>query len=128
MSKLKAHYEEKINKLNAEANKSPESNEVINKIRALKSSLVGGENANNTQLKEKRKRKKIAAEHRMNEVNKALDNVEHTEARDILHGHYSDIQQELKLKSDALKTISRKVILIFIQRVPDKLVILCYFM
>lgn len=109
MMKLKAHYEEKITSLNAKANKLPVNNEVINKIQALKSSLVGGECANNTELKEKRKRKKLAAEHRMKAITSVIDSIEHTEARDILQGHYSDIQQELKMKTDALKAMSRKV-------------------
>lgn len=108
MMKLKAHYEDKILSLNSV--KPQQSNEVVEKIKALKSSLVGGENANNTQLKEKRKRKKLAAEERLDEIANAFNSVEHTEARDILQGHYTDIQHELKLKTDALKSISRKVI------------------
>lgn len=110
MAQLKAHYEEKIEALNSEANKLPQPNkEVISKIQALKSSLVGGECANNTQLKEKRRRKKVAAERRLLEISNAINSVEQTEARDILQGHYTDIQQELKLKTDALKSVSRKV-------------------
>ncbi|XP_031627894.1 osmotic avoidance abnormal protein 3 isoform X2 [Contarinia nasturtii] len=108
MEKLKMHYEEKIAALNTQSNKLPQNNEVINKIQALKSSLVGGECSNNTQLKEKRRRKKLAAEQRMNAITKALDMCEHSEARDILQGHYTDFQQELKMKTDALKAISRK--------------------
>lgn len=108
MMKLKAHYEEKISSLNSV--KPPQRNEVVEKIKALKSSLVGGENANNTQLKEKRKHKKIAAEQRLDEIANAINSVEQSEARDILQGHYTDIQHELKLKTDALKSISRKVI------------------
>lgn len=115
MKQLRAQYEEKINSLNA----VPAKAEVINKIKALKSSLVGGENANNVQLKEKRKHKKMAAEQRLNEIATALCNVEHTEARDILQGHYTDIQQELKLKTDALKTMSRKVCGIVADQVLD---------
>lgn len=110
MAQLKAHYEDKIEALNSEANKLPQPNkEVINKIQALKSSLVGGECADNTQLKEKRRRKKVAAERRLLEISNAINSVEQTEARDILQGHYTDIQQELKLKTDALKSVSRKV-------------------
>lgn len=109
MMQLKAHYEEKISVLNAESIKLPQNNEVINKIQALKSSLVGGENAHDTQLKEKRQRKILAAEHRMSAIAKAINSVEQTEARDILEAHYSDIQQELKAKTHALKAISRKV-------------------
>lgn len=109
MTELKAHYEEKIQSLNAEAHHQPEKAEVIHKIQALKSSLVGGECANNDQLKEKRKRKKAHAEHRLSALAKAIDSVEQTDTRDILQGHYTDIQQELKMKTDALKTISKKV-------------------
>lgn len=109
MMNLKAHYEEKIQALNAEATKIPEKIEVINKIQALKSSLVGGECAHNVQLKEKRKRKKMAAEDRLSALAKAINSVEQTEARDILQGHYTDIQHELKMKTDALKTTSKKV-------------------
>lgn len=109
MMELKEHYEDKISALNAQANKLPVNNDVINKIQALKSSLVGGECANNTELKEKRRRKKLAAEHRIKAIATVIDSIEHTEARDILQGHYSDIQQELKMKTDALKAMSRKV-------------------
>lgn len=109
MMKLKAHYEEKITDLNAKANKLPVNSEVINKIQALKSSLVGGECAHNLELKEKRRRKKLAAEHRMKTIATVISSIEHSEARDILQGHYSDIQQELKMKTDALKAMSRKV-------------------
>lgn len=109
MERLKAHYEEKISALNVEASKLPQNDEVINKIRALKSSLVGGECANNTQLQEKRRRKKLAAEHRTKVISEAIGTVEQAEARDILQAHYTDIQQELKMKTDALKAISRKV-------------------
>lgn len=116
MERLKAFYEEKLSVLNVEASKLPQNNEVINKIQALKSSLVGGENANNTQLKEKRRRKKLAAEHRLKAITDAISNVEQTEARDILKAHYTDIQQELKTKTDALKSISRKVIKILLLR------------
>lgn len=109
MMNLKAHYEDKIQSLNAQATKLPEKIEVINKIQELKSSLVGGECAHNDQLKEKRKRKKMAAENRLSALVKAINGVEETEARDILQGHYTDIQQELKMKTDALKTTSKKV-------------------
>lgn len=109
MMKLKEHYEGKITDLNEKANKLPVNSEVINKIQALKSSLVGGECANNLELKEKRRRKKLAAEHRMKAVATVINSIEHSEARDILQGNFADIQQELKMKTDALKAMSRKV-------------------
>lgn len=109
MERLKAHYEQKISALNVEASKLPQNSEVINKIQALKSSLVGGECADNTQLKEKRRHKKLAAEYRLKAITDAISHVEQTDTRDILHAHYTDIQQELKMKTDALKAVSKKV-------------------
>lgn len=112
MNSLKAHYEDRLNELSTHPSKSNEANSsdvVIEKIKALKSSLVGGECANDVQLKEKRKRKKMAAEHRRSALTKALNNVETVEVRDILQGHYTDIQHELKVKTDALKSETKKV-------------------
>lgn len=39
----------------------------------------------------------------------ALDRIEQSEDRDILQGHYSSIQQELQVKTDALKSQRQKV-------------------
>lgn len=106
MTDLKARFEEKINEVSNPGNKV----EVIKKIKALKSSLVGGECANDDQLKEKRKRKKLASQQRLSALARALKDADHSEARDILQGHYTDIQQELKVKTDALKAETRKVL------------------
>lgn len=105
LTNLKARFEERINEVSNPGDKV----EVINKIKALKSSLVGGECANDVQLKEKRKRKKLAAQQRLSALARALKDADHLEARDILQGHYTDIQQELKVKTDALKAETRKV-------------------
>lgn len=104
MENLKAHYEEKLQKLNVNNN-----HDVIKKIQVLKSSLVGGECANDAQLKESRKRKKLAAQHRLMELANALNSLDHTETRDILQRHYTDIQEEIKMKTEALKKETRKV-------------------
>lgn len=115
MEKLKSHYEQQIKDLAAtktdenDEDTSGQKEEVINKIKMLKSALVGGECANDTQLKEKRRRKKLAAEHRMSALSKALNRIEQSEDRDILQTHYTDIQQELKVKTDALKAQRQKV-------------------
>lgn len=105
LTNLKARFEEQIN----EVSKPNHKVEVIQKIKALKSSLVGGECANNVQMKEKRKRKKIACQQRLSALARTLKDADHTEARDILQGHYTDIQQELQIKTDALKAETRKV-------------------
>lgn len=39
----------------------------------------------------------------------ALSRIEQSEDRDILQGHYSNIQQELQVKTDALKSQRQKV-------------------
>lgn len=106
LADLKERFEKKIQEVSIPGNKV----EVIKKITALKSSLVGGECANDVQLKEKRKRKKLAAQQRLSALARALKDADHNEARDILQGHYTDIQQELKVKTDALKAETRKVI------------------
>lgn len=110
LNALKAQYQAKLTEVET-TNRTRDNDkaEVINKIRALKSSLVGGECANDDQLKEKRKRKKLAAQQRIQAMQEALSLVDHDETRDILHAHYSDIQHELKAKTDALKAQTRKV-------------------
>lgn len=105
LTELKARYDEKLSELSHPGTKV----EVIKKITALKSSLVGGELANDVQLKEKRKRKKLAAQQRLSALARALKDADHSEARDILQGHYTDIQQELKAKTNALKIETQKV-------------------
>lgn len=115
MENLKAHYEQQLKELSTNKseliaeNSTGQKDEVINKIKLLKSALVGGECANDSQLKEKRRRKKLAAEHRMSALSKALNRIEQSEDRDILQTHYTDIQQELRVKTEALKAQRQKV-------------------
>ncbi|KAG4066357.1 hypothetical protein HA402_000581 [Bradysia odoriphaga] len=122
MEQLKLHYENQLTSLSqkvAEPNNNSEhfnnrnlvdsihnhEKETIN----IKGDLIGGERANDVQLKEKHKRKKQAAEKRMSALANALNRIEQTEDRDILQGHYSSIQQELQVKTDALKSQRQKV-------------------
>lgn len=116
MEQLKEHYEQQlrdlaINNKNSSRTNSTEKDkdEVINKIKMLKSALIGGECANDTQFKEKLKKRKMESERRLSALANALSRVEQTEDRDILQMHYSDIQQELKIKTDALKANRQKV-------------------
>lgn len=114
MEQLKAHYEQQLqelatnNKINANP-AIPDKDEVINKIKMLKSALIGGECANDAQFKEKMKKRKLEAERRLSALAHALSRVEQSEDRDILQTHYTDIQQELKIKTDALKSSRQKV-------------------
>ncbi|XP_037049564.1 osmotic avoidance abnormal protein 3 isoform X2 [Bradysia coprophila] len=122
MEQLKLHYENQLTSLSqkvAEPNNNSEhfnnrnlvdsihnhEKETIN----IKGDLIGGERANDVQLKEKHKRKKQAAEKRMSALANALNRIGQTEDRDILQGHYSSIQQELQVKTDALKSQRQKV-------------------
>lgn len=116
MEQLKEHYEQQlrdlaINNKNSSRTNSTEKDkdDVINKIKMLKSALIGGECANDTQFKEKLKKRKMESERRLSALANALSRVEQTEDRDILQTHYSDIQQELKIKTDALKSNRQKV-------------------
>lgn len=119
MEELREHYEEQLKQLAANNQKSTNSekdkDEVINKIKMLKSALIGGECANDAQFKEKLKRRKLEAERRLSALAHALSRVEQSEDRDILQTHYTDIQQELRIKTDALKSTRQKVYFKLIQ-------------
>lgn len=69
--------------------------------------MVGGERANDRELKEKRLRKKKAAERRLQALAKVLSKVEDDDG--VFLQVYDDIQQELGLKTDALRKNKMKV-------------------
>jgi kinesin family protein 3/17 len=69
--------------------------------------MVGGERANDHELKEKRLRKKKAAERRLQALAKVLSKVEDDDG--VFLQVYDDIQQELSLKTDALRKNKMKV-------------------
>jgi kinesin family protein 3/17 len=69
--------------------------------------MVGGERANDSELKEKRLRKKKAAERRLQALAKVLSKVEDDDG--VFLKVYDDIQQELSLKTDALRKYKIKV-------------------
>ncbi len=62
---------------------------------------MGGKRASDTDLKERRKRKKKAAEGRIKALAEALGHVDDEDG--VLIKVYDDIQEELKVKTDALK-------------------------
>lgn len=108
-------YQEEINKLKklletnqqmAPAVKEPEITERINLI---KNQLIGGEKADDEQLKEKRIKKKLAAHNRMIVLNELLKRIEQTEDRDLLKNHYTDIHQELIDKTENFKRQKQKI-------------------
>lgn len=120
MEQLREHYEQKLkdlainNKNSQQINQPENKDDVRNKIEMLKSALIGGECANDAQFREKLKKRKQDAERRLSALANALSRVEQSEDRDILRTHYTDIQQELRIKTDALKGSRQKVIAIYI--------------
>lgn len=76
-------------------------------MQKLQKSMVGGERANDSELKEKRLRKKKAAERRLQALAKVLSKVEDDDG--VFLKVYDDIQQELSLKTDALRKYKMKV-------------------
>jgi len=69
--------------------------------------MVGGERANDRELKEKRVRKQKAVERRLQALAKVLSKVEDDDG--VFLQVYDDIQQELSLKTDALRKTKMKV-------------------
>ena len=70
--------------------------------------IDGGKRAGDQDLKERRKRRKKAAENRINLLGEALRG--HVDDEDgVLLKVYDDIQEELKVKTDVLKKAKQKV-------------------
>lgn len=77
------------------------------RLQEIEENMVGGERAHDEELKEKRQRKKKAAEKRskvMAESNRSDD-----EENQILMRAYDNIQEELRVKTEALKKSKQKV-------------------
>ena len=80
--------------------------------------IDGGKRAGDQDLKERRKRRKKAAENRINLLGEALRG--HVDDEDgVLLKVYDDIQEELKVKTDVLKKAKQKV------RLPHRMCMLC---
>ncbi|XP_049280604.1 osmotic avoidance abnormal protein 3 isoform X2 [Anopheles funestus] len=130
IEKIKAYYEQQMQLLTAkklsDADKdhpntslaSRDRKEIYDRIKQIKDALIGGERANDIQLKEKRYRNKLASEKRINALAQALGRIEQTADRDLLQGHYSDIQQELKVRYEQIRAL-RKRTKFFEQEVSD---------
>uniref|UniRef100_A0A182SNK4 Uncharacterized protein n=1 Tax=Anopheles maculatus TaxID=74869 RepID=A0A182SNK4_9DIPT len=81
---------------------------IYDRIKQIKDALIGGERANDIQLKEKRYRNKLASEKRINALAQALGRIEQTADRDLLQGHCSDIQQELKVRYEQIRALRKR--------------------
>uniref|UniRef100_A0A182NL95 Kinesin-like protein n=1 Tax=Anopheles dirus TaxID=7168 RepID=A0A182NL95_9DIPT len=122
IEKIKAYYEQQMQLLTSKklsddekeftaagfGTTSQDRKEIYDRIKQIKDALIGGERANDIQLKEKRYRNKLASEKRINALAQALGRIEQTADRDFLQGHYSDIQQELKLRYEHIRTLRKR--------------------
>ncbi|XP_078414399.1 kinesin-like protein KIF17 [Cetorhinus maximus] len=82
--------------------------EVLARLKMLENEVVGGEQAKNVELKEKRKRRKKYADERKNQLAEAL---KHTDRDDpaILINVYESIQDEVRAKSKNIENLQRKL-------------------
>ena len=82
--------------------------EAMIKLKKLQEEMIdGGKRAGDKNLKERRKQKKKAAESRLKALGEALGHVDDEDG--VLLKVYDDIQEELKVKTDALKKSKQRV-------------------
>ncbi|XP_053680225.1 kinesin-like protein KIF17 [Anopheles nili] len=120
IEKIKSYYEQQMQLLTSRKTLDDEQEpsvsdlanrdrkEIYDRIKQIKDALIGGERANDIQLKEKRYRNKLASEKRINALAHALGRIEQPADRDLLQGHYSDIQQELKMRCEHIRTLRKR--------------------
>lgn len=111
---IKQEYERNIETLNCEMKAKyekqiPAKDEILKRIEMLKAAMIGGEKADDKELSERRKRKKLAAERRASAIAHVLAKIEMNEDREILQNQYKDITDELNLKTDALRRYRHRV-------------------
>ncbi|GJQ75337.1 kinesin-2C [Trypoxylus dichotomus] len=111
---IKEEYRRNIEALNEQMCRKEEvkiasKQEILKRIEILKASMIGGEKANDKELSEKRKKKKLAAERRLSAIAHILAKIEMNEDREILQNQYKDISHELEQKSDILRRYRYKV-------------------
>ncbi len=82
--------------------------EAMAKLKKLQEEMIdGGRRAGDRNLRERRKQKKRAAEDRIKALGEALGHVDDEDG--VLIKVYDDIQEELRVKTDALKKSKQKV-------------------
>ncbi|XP_002027584.2 osmotic avoidance abnormal protein 3 isoform X1 [Drosophila persimilis] len=79
-----------------------------NRIDFIKRTLIGGERANDLQLRERHRVRKIAAQRHLSAIANALSRVE-SEDRDLLQGHYASITQEINIKNEHIRICRQKI-------------------
>ncbi|XP_072887793.1 kinesin-like protein KIF17 isoform X1 [Hemitrygon akajei] len=82
--------------------------EVLARLKMLENEVVGGEQAKNTELKEKRKRRKKYADERKNQLAEALKHADRDDPT-ILINVYESIQDEVRAKSKSIENLQRKL-------------------
>ncbi|KAL7038485.1 hypothetical protein ACKWTF_009587 [Chironomus riparius] len=125
MEELKREYEQKLHEVSekvkteenhipnvkvvTDENSTKKEINISDRLKNFKDILIGGERANDTQLKEKRFKKKLASQKKLNALNYILNRIEQSEDRDLLQTHYSDIHQEIVAKTELLKQQRQKI-------------------
>lgn len=66
MNSLKNEYEEKLRNMETDATKG--GDEIKERIKSIKDIMIGGEKANDSQLKEKRFKKKMIAQNKSEKI------------------------------------------------------------
>ncbi|XP_075047064.1 kinesin-like protein KIF17 [Mixophyes fleayi] len=92
-----------------EATSSVSPQQVLARLQVLEQQVVGGEQAKNTDLKEKQKRRKKYADERKKELIAALKNIDEDSGDRILLNVYESIQEELQAKSKHLEKMQKKL-------------------
>jgi len=86
---------------------SPLQQETLARLHEIEENMVGGERAHDKDLKEKRQKKKRAAEKRSRVVAESYRSDD--EDNQILMRAYDNIQEEMRIKTEALKKAKQKV-------------------
>ncbi|XP_042199673.1 kinesin-like protein KIF17 isoform X2 [Callorhinchus milii] len=102
---------EQVTANNSPATTSPvalDQEEVIARLKMLENAVVGGEQAKNAELKEKRKRRKKYADERKKQLAEAL---RHSDRDDhsVLYNVYESIQDEVRGKSRQIEELQKKL-------------------
>jgi len=114
VEEMRSHYEEKLKEVNEKSSQNnseeidTEQKLAVEKLKKLQASLVdGGKRAGDMDLKERRLKRKKAAEKRMKVLGEALGHVDSEDG--VLVKVYDDIQTELSEKTAALKKLKQRV-------------------
>ncbi|KAL0277188.1 UNVERIFIED_CONTAM: hypothetical protein PYX00_004555 [Menopon gallinae] len=110
MDDLKRHYEEQLASLQKDGEikmQNVSHQQVLERLKRLQASMIGGERAGDKELKEKRLKKKKAAEKRLEALASALSKVNDEDG--VMLKVYDDIQEELKAKTETLRKYKQKI-------------------